>query len=90
MNDLNKIRNLKTLEAMKKDLAEFLSVDRAVMISIYDENYGWGEEDYEADKEQVQDLLVAVERRHKSLSGYLAKQKVKESEPQTASLSPQS
>lgn len=77
MIELNKIRSVKTLEVMKRDLAEFVSFDRNVMVEVYDEECGWGEEDYEADLEQVKDLLEQVERRHKSLSGHLAKQKAK-------------
>lgn len=70
--DLNKIRSLKTLEEMKKDLTDFLSIDPVVMVDVYnDEN--WGEEDYEADKEEVTELLDRVEHRIKSLGHHLNK-----------------
>ena len=70
--DLNKIRSLKTLEEMKKDLSEFLAIDRAVMVEVYNDQQ-WGEEDYEADKEEVIDVLEHVERRIKSLGHHLNK-----------------
>ena len=77
MIDLNKIRSLKPLEEMKKDLTDFIGIDRAIMVQVYDEQYHWGEEDYEADLEQVQDLLEQVEKRIKSLSHHLSKPKLK-------------
>lgn len=89
MIDVQKIRSLKTLESIKATLNEFIALDRAVMVAVYEEEHGWGEEDYEADLEQVKDLLEKVERRHKSLSGHLARQKAKESKPQKASPVPQ-
>jgi len=77
MIDLNKVRSIRALEGMKKDLTEFATFDRAIMVQVYDEQYGWGEEDYEADLDQVKEMLEKVERRINSLSNYLNKQKVK-------------
>jgi hypothetical protein len=73
MIELNKVRTMKTLEAMQKPLKEFITFDRNTMISVYAEDFGWGEEDYEADKEQAEYLLEQVERRMKSLGHHLAK-----------------
>lgn len=69
MIDLSKIRSLKTLEEMKQDLNEFL-VNPDVR-TIYLEDYGWGEEDYESDRDEVTELLEKVERRIKSLDKYI-------------------
>lgn len=77
MIDLSKIRSLKPLEEMKKDLTDFLAIDRKVMLEVYEEEYQWGEEDYEADLEQVKDLLENVEKRIKSLGHHLSKPKIK-------------
>jgi predicted nucleotidyltransferase component of viral defense system len=77
MIDLNQIRSLKPLEEMKKDLTDFIGIDRAVMLEVYEEHYQWGEEDYEADLEQVKDLLEQVEKRIKSLGHHLSKPKAK-------------
>ena len=74
MIDLNKVRSIKTLEALHKPLKEFVNFDYATMISVYTKSYGWGEDDYEADKERAEYLLEQVERRMKSLGHYLAKE----------------
>ncbi len=74
MMDLNKIRSLRTLEEMKDDLANFLAFDRNIMLAEYDRQK-WGEEDYEADKEEASDLLEQVEHRIKSLDKHLKRQK---------------
>ena len=74
MIDLNKIRSLRTLEEMKDDLANFLAFDRTIMLAEY-ESQNWGEEDYEADKEEASDLLEQVEHRIKSLDKHLKRQK---------------
>lgn len=66
---------MKTLEEMKKVLNEFLGFDAATMIAVYDEQYGWGEEDYDADKDSASYLLEQVERRMKSLGRHLSKGK---------------
>lgn len=80
MIDLNKIRSLKTLEEMKSDLTQFLAFDRAVMVEVYNDQE-WSEDDYEADKEEVAELLEHVERRIKSLGNHVVrKQKVRGSE----------
>lgn len=73
MIELNKIRSMKTLETMKGILNEFLTFDRAAMLAAYEADFGWGVEDYEADKEQANDLLERVEKRMKSLGHHLAK-----------------
>ncbi len=71
--DLNKIRTMKTLEAVQKPLKEFVTFDRPTMVAVYVEDFGWGEDDYEADKEQAEYLLEQVERRMKSLGHHLSK-----------------
>lgn len=71
MINLNKIRTLKPLEEMKKDLVEFIT--NPDVPKVYVEEYHWGLDDYESDKEQAQGLLEKVERRIKSLSNYLCK-----------------
>jgi hypothetical protein len=75
MIDLNKIRSLQTLEAMKCDLTEFLN-NPEVLVA-YNEEKTMDFEDYETDKEAVIDLLAKVENRIKSLGRHL--EKVKES-----------
>ena len=77
MIDLNKIRSIKTLEGVKQDLTDFIAVDRKIMLAVYDEEYNWGEEDYDADLEQVKELLEQTERRIHSLGSFIRKQKVK-------------
>lgn len=64
---------MKVLEAAKATLEEFLTFDRNVMLSVYTEDYGWGEDDYEADKEQASYLLEQLNRRMKSLGNHLSK-----------------
>lgn len=75
MIELNKIRTMKTLEAMQKPLKEFVDFDRTTMVTVYVEDLGWGEDDYEADKEKAEYLLEQVERRMKSLGHHLSKGK---------------
>lgn len=80
MIDLNRIRSLKPLQEMKKDLNEFITFDPKVMVEVYEEQYQWGPEDYEADLEQAKDFLAQTEHRLKSLSNHLNKKpKVKTS-----------
>lgn len=69
MIDLNRIRSLRTLEEMKKDLSDFLA--HPDMRVTYLEDLEWSEDDYEADREKVTDLLAQVERRIKSLGNHL-------------------
>lgn len=69
MIDLNRIRSLKTLEGMKKDLSDFLA--HPDMRAVYLEDLDWSEDDYEADREKVTELLDKVEKRIKSLGNYL-------------------
>ena len=88
MIDVNKIRSMKTLEAMKKVLSEFISFDHATMVEVYAEEYGWGEEDYEADKDSATYLLEQVERRMKSLGKHLSK--VKTGKNASQSVAPES
>lgn len=75
MIDLSRIRSLKPLEEMKRDLTEFITFDPKVMVEVYEEQYEWGKEDYEADLEQVKDFLEQVERRIKSLGNHIKKSK---------------
>ena len=72
MTDLNKIRNLKTLEEMRRDLNEFLT--NPIIPEIYKEDPQGEDGDYEGDKEQVQELLLKVEHRIKSLGKFVARQ----------------
>lgn len=65
---------MKTLEAMQKPLREFVDFDRTMMVTVYVEDLGWGEDDYEADKENAEYLLEQVERRMKSLGHHLSKE----------------
>lgn len=87
MIDVNRIRNLATLEDIKVTLNEFLS--HADIPKIYVEQYEWGLEDYEADREMAEELLEKVERRMKSLSNHLIKAQAKRQDlparPQTGS-----
>lgn len=73
MIDVNKIRSVKALEGMKKVLNEFLTFDKAVMVEVYAEEYGWGEEDYEADKDAVLYLLELTNKRASSLGRHVAR-----------------
>src|ERR1035441_1225582 len=75
MIELNKVRTMKALEAIQKPLRECVTFDRATMVSVYAEDFGWGEDDYEADKEQAEYLLEQVNHRMKSLAHHLAKDK---------------
>jgi hypothetical protein len=75
MIEVSKIRSMKTLETMKKVLSEFIGHDAPTMVQVYAEEYGWGEEDYEADKDNASYLLEQVERRMKSLGHHLTKVK---------------
>ncbi len=75
MIDPNKTRNMKSLESMRKALIKFINFDRDTMIATYETDFNWGEEDYEADKERAQELLIRVERRIKSLAHYLSREK---------------
>lgn len=68
MIDLNRIRSIKVLEEMKRDLTEFITNPDVLAVYLAED---CGEEDYEADKEQAAELLELVERRMKSLSRFL-------------------
>lgn len=76
MIDLNRIRSLKTLETIKKTLTEFLS--NPEILNVYREDYGWGEEDYEADINEVKEMLESIEHRMKSLGRFIARQNASE------------
>lgn len=54
---------------MTRDLNDFLNNPQVLIV--YLEDYGWGEEDYESDREQITYLLEKVERRRRSLEKYL-------------------
>lgn len=75
MIDLNKIRSLKTLESMKRDLTDFIAFDPRIMVDVYDKDFNWGVEDYEADKDTATTLLEQVEHRIKSLGRHVARVK---------------
>jgi len=94
MIDLNKIRSLKMLETIKADLMAFLA--NPDILSAYEKSFDWSEDDYEADKELVEELLAKVEHRIASLSRFLKGQAKKQdlspspdSEPATTPDSPQ-
>lgn len=79
MIDLNRIRSLRTLEEMKKDLNEFLvnpDVRKVYLIDLE-----WSEDDYDADKEAVIELLEAIAKRERSLTNYLKVQPEKKDLP---------
>lgn len=73
MIDLNRIRSLKTLEDLKQDLSEFIKFNRAELVAVYESEYGWGDEDLDADIETATDVLEKVEKRMKSLSNHLSR-----------------
>jgi hypothetical protein len=84
MIELNRIRSMKTLEDLKKDLSNFINFDRSALVAIYADEYGWGEEDLDADLDQSTELLEQVERRMKSLGHHLSRTvKVKNVPPQS-------
>ena len=66
MIDLTRIRSIKILEDMKKD-CEFFFTDPIVK-EIYLDDYKWGEEDLEADREDAAYLIERIDTRIKSLS----------------------
>ena len=70
---LNHIRNPEELSTLKKVLTDFLTLNRTEAVAVYEHEYGWGEEDLDADTEMVMGLLEKIEHRLKSLSTYLAK-----------------
>lgn len=73
MIDLNRIRSVKTLEEMKADLTEFL-VNPEIK-DVYVTDYGWSEDDYVADREQVEYMLDKVKYRLSSLIRFNNQQK---------------
>jgi hypothetical protein len=81
MIDVNKIRSLKTLEEIKRDLNEFLS--NKDILDVYLTEYAWSVDDYEADKELVVELLERVDRRIASLSNFLKGKSKKRGSPQS-------
>ena len=72
MIDLNRIRSVKTLETMRSDLNVFIT--NPDCRQVYLEDYGWGDEDYEADVELAKESLERVERRIKSLNRLATRQ----------------
>jgi len=77
MIDLNRIRSLKTLDTMKRDLIAF--INNPDVLTVYVEDLDWGQEDYEADIETATYLLENVEHRIKSLGRFIAKQSKEQS-----------
>lgn len=71
MINLNKYRTLRPLKNLHKQVNDFIAFDRAVMVEVYTTQFGWGEEDYEADLEQATELRDKIERRIESLSRHL-------------------
>lgn len=81
MIDVNRIRSLKGLEKIRRDLEAFL--ENPDILRVYTEDFGWGIEDYEADKEFVTELLEKVNHRYASLSKFLKGQSKKSDQPQS-------
>lgn len=69
---LNRIRNPKSLAALKKVFTDFLNLQRDEAVKVY-ESMGWGEEDLDADTEVVNYWIERIDHRVESLAGYLAK-----------------
>jgi hypothetical protein len=82
MIELNRIRSMETLENLKKDLTDFINLDRATMLKIYEWDE-FGEEDLDADLEKVNDLLEKINHRIKSLGNHLNKGIIKNELPQS-------
>jgi len=72
ITQLNHLRNPKSLAALKKVFTDFLGLQRADAIKVY-ASFGWGEEDLDDDVELVNEWIERIDRRAKSLSGYLAR-----------------
>ena len=70
---------------MKNLLSDFIGFDHNTMVRVYTEDYHWGEEDYNADKDHAIELLDDVERRMESLRRYLIKEKAGKDSYQPAS-----
>jgi hypothetical protein len=68
MIDLTRIRSIKSLEEMKKDIIEF--INNPLMLEIYREDVSLGEDAYADDKEQAEQLLVKIEKRSVSLTKF--------------------
>jgi hypothetical protein len=86
MIDLTRIRSVKTLEEMKRDLEEFM-VNSAILTT-YVEELDWSEDDLIADRETVSYLLEKLDRRIKSLTRLEEKedsQRTQKSEPEVSS-----
>jgi hypothetical protein len=71
MINLNKIRSLKTLETIRKTLMDFLNYPN--MLKVYENEFGWNEDDYSVDCDLAKELLEKVEHRIKSLTRHLNK-----------------
>jgi len=69
MIDLSRIRSLKALDEMTKDLNEFIT--NPMVVEIYVQEYGWDKEDYEDDKSDAIELLEKIAKRRLSLERYL-------------------
>ena len=66
MIDLTRIRSIKTLEDMKKDLEFFIR--EPIIAEIYLEDYGWDEEDLGADRDEAQYCIEKIDKRIASLN----------------------
>jgi hypothetical protein len=58
---------MKTLEDLKKDLGDFLALDRELLMSIYNDDL-----ELDSDLDSAGELLEKVEHRIKSLGNYLS------------------
>jgi hypothetical protein len=72
MIDVNKIRSMKKLEELKRDLMEFVNFDRRVLTAVYNSEDIGDEDDLDADIDSACELLSKVKYRMKSLGRYLA------------------
>lgn len=66
MIDLTRIRSVKTLTNMKKDLEFF--INEPIVLEIYKNEYNWDDVDYEADVESATLLSCNIDKRIASLN----------------------
>jgi hypothetical protein len=71
MIDLTRIRSIATLVEMIRDIGFF--INEPIIEDIYLNDYKWGQEDLDADREMAAYLLKKVNLRKKSLQNHLNK-----------------
>ena len=77
MIELNRIRSIKTLEELKKDLSDFINFDRVVLLEVYIDN-DKDEIDLDADLEEAAEVLDKVKYRIKSLGDHMSRSVIRE------------